>query len=114
MTSDLSESAEARSGTADHAAPSAWSTLLDSLSAQVELQERCVRLGHLPPPDLEVDLPPAPLVGSDRLRALELFERCEALALEAARGLATTRSGFRGAYANDVATATSSITSTRS
>jgi hypothetical protein len=97
-----------------HAAASAWSAVLDSLSAQVELQERCVRLGHMPPPDLEIEPPTEPLVGDDRLRALELFERCEALALEAARGLATTRSGFRSAYADDAATGSSSITSTRS
>jgi hypothetical protein len=102
------------SAVVDHAAPSPWSALLDSLTAQVELQERCVRLGHLPPPDLEVEPPTEPLVGDERLRALELFERCEALALDAVRGLAATRNGFRSVYADDAATAMSSITSTRS
>lgn len=113
MTPSPSATPETESAEAHHAAPS-WSAVLDSLSAQVELQQRCVRLGHLPPPDLEIDPPTEPLVGTDRLRALELFERCEALALEAARGLAATRSGFRGAYANDAATGSSSISSTRS
>lgn len=109
MTTDRTESA-----TVDPAAAPTWSAVLDSLSAQVELQERCVRLGHLPPPDLEIVPPSEPLVGTDRLRALELFERCEALALEAARGLATTRSGFRSAYADDATTGSSSMSSTRS
>jgi hypothetical protein len=104
----------AESAIVDHTAQPPWSAVLDSLSAQVELQERCVRLGHLPPPDLEIEPPTEPLVGDDRLRALELFERCEALALEAARGLAATRNGFRSAYADDATIGSSSMTSTRS
>ncbi len=92
----------------------AWSAVLDSLAAQVDLQERCVRLGHAPPPDLEIEPPTAPLIGTDRIRALELFERCEGLCLDAAQALAATRRGFRSAYADDAALASSSITSTRS
>ena len=97
-----------------HHGPASWSSLLDSLAAQVDLQERCIRLGHAPPPDLEIEPPASPPVGHDRLRALELFERCEALALDAARSLASTRRGFRSAYADDAATASTSITSSRS
>ena len=96
----------------DH--PSRWSAVLDSLAAQVDLQERCIRLGHTPPPDLDIEPPASRPTGNDRLRALELFERCEALALDAARSLASTRRGFRSAYAGDAATASTSITSTRS
>lgn len=102
-----------RSADRGDTAPS-WSTVLDSLTAQVDLQERCVRLGHAPPPDLEIDPPTTPLVGDDRIRALELFERCEGLCLDAARALAATRRGFRSAYADDAALASSSTTSTRS
>ena len=70
--------------------PSSWSAVLDSLAAQVDLQERCIRLGHAPPPDLDIEPPASPPFGNDRLRLLELFERCEALALDAARSLAST------------------------
>lgn len=86
-----------------------WSDVLDSLAAQIDLQERCVRLGHAPPPDLEIGEPDGPLVGNDLLRAIELFERCEALALEAARSLASTRRAVPSAYAGSAL----SVTSTR-
>ena len=104
-----SEPARAR-----HDGPATWSDLLDGLAAQVDLQENCIRLGHAPPPDLDIEPPPSAPTGDDRLRALELFERCEALALDAARSLASTRRGFRSAYAEDASTSSTSITSVRS
>ena len=86
-----------------------WHDVLDSITAQVDLQERCVRLGHAPPPDLEIDEPDEPLAGNDRLRAVALFERCEALALEAAKSLASTRHGLPSAYAGSTSSVASAL-----
>lgn len=59
-------------------APS-WSDILDSLAAQIELQERCLLGGHRGPGDLDIDPPDQPLDPFERVRAIELFERCERL-----------------------------------
>lgn len=56
---------------------STWHDVLDSLAAQIELQERALRHGHPGPVDLVVDPPTAPMGETERLRAIELFERCE-------------------------------------
>ena len=58
---------------------STWHEVLDSLACQVDLQERALQYGHPPPPDLEIDPPDAPLGDEERLRAIQLFERCEEL-----------------------------------
>lgn len=56
-----------------------WPDVLDSLSCQLDRQERALLHGHTTPPDLEVDPPAAQLREHDRLRAMELLERCETL-----------------------------------
>ncbi len=63
---------------------SPWTRVLDSLSAQLDLQEAALLRGHRSPAALDIVPPSAPLTGSDRLRAIELFARCEALLDEAA------------------------------
>ncbi len=58
-----------------------WSSVLDSVAAQIELQRQALAFGTPAPPDLEVDLPPAPLAdGNERLRALALLDESEFLA----------------------------------
>lgn len=59
--------------------PGSWSEVLDSLAAQIELQEKCLLLGHPAPPDLEIEPPDHPLAADERVRAAELFGRCEGL-----------------------------------
>lgn len=71
----------------------AWSRLLDSLACQVDRQEAALLGGHPAPDDLEIDPPTAPLQGADRLRAAELFWRCEAL-LDAATDRAVAARGI--------------------
>lgn len=74
----------------------AWGEVLDSLASQLELQERALLHGHPAPADLEIDPPNRPLDEIDRLRAIELFERCEAL-LDTATERAVAARRRRGA-----------------
>ncbi len=67
-----------------------WSDTLDSLAAQVELQEAALRSGSPAPSDLEVHPPDVALTEAERHRAIALFERCEELLdLATARVVAT-------------------------
>lgn len=71
---------------------SSWTEVLDSLAAQIELQETALRFGSLAPLDLEVFPPSTHIAESERHRAVALFERCEELL-----DLATARAvGTRG------------------
>ena len=65
-----------------------WERVLDSLAAQIELQEAALRFGSAAPLDLEIDPPSSPLTEPERFRAIALFERCEELLdLAAARAV---------------------------
>ncbi len=75
-----------------------WSRLLDTLAAHIDRQEAALRRGHGSPAPLEIDPPSAPLIGTDRLRAIELFWRCEALLDEATERAVTARGATRSAY----------------
>lgn len=77
-----------------------WEGLLDSLTAQVDLQEDALRRGTPPPADLEVDPPSTPLSAADRQRVIVLFERCESLLMTATRRLTDTGRRPRSAYRN--------------
>ncbi len=56
-----------------------WGETLDSLAAQIDLQEAAVRAGSPAPGDLEIHPPDLPLTTAERHRAIALFERCEEL-----------------------------------
>ena len=56
-----------------------WDDVLDSLAYQVDLQEQALKGGHLTPEALEIQPPGDRLDEVQRLRAIELFERCEHL-----------------------------------
>lgn len=59
--------------------PATWDEVLDSLAHHVDLQERALSEGHRVPAVLEIHPPTDPVDELQRLRAIELFERCEHL-----------------------------------
>ncbi len=77
---------------------SSWGEVLDSISTQVDLQERALAEGHLGPPDLEIDPPDTPIVGLERIRAIDLFGRCEQLLGAHAKRAGAARSLSGSAY----------------
>lgn len=76
----------------------AWADTLDSIAAQLALQERAVGRGYPAPTDLEIDPPIGPLGPEDRIRAIELFERCEHLLGVATERAVATRASLRSPY----------------
>lgn len=79
-----------------------WSSILDGLAAQLELQERCIRRGQPAPEPLSLPVPDGRPSPEERLRAIALFERSEELALEAARSLAATPNRLANAYREEL------------
>lgn len=75
-----------------------WSDTLDSLAAQIRLQEQALLRGHPAPCDLEIDPPAQPMDPSEHLRAVELFERCEHLLDVATERAVATRNALRSPY----------------
>jgi hypothetical protein len=69
---------------------SEWSTVLDSIAAQVDLQRRALSRGTAAPPDLEIHPPDVPLDDpAERLRTLALIDESERLANLAVARLTT-------------------------
>jgi hypothetical protein len=59
---------------------STWPDVLDSISAQIDLQRQALAKGTASPPDLEIVPPDAPPVDeNDRLRVLALLDDSEFL-----------------------------------
>lgn len=75
-----------------------WKQVLDSMTCQVDLQEKAIRYGQQAPVDLEVDEPVEPLGPMERLRAIELFERCEHLLDMATARAVESRAKSRSPY----------------
>jgi len=75
-----------------------WGEVLDSLACQIDLQERALAEGHGAPPDLEIDPPDCPVEGAERLRAIELFGRCEQILGALAKRAGAARSLSDSAY----------------
>lgn len=76
-----------------------WHDVLDQLSAQMDLQEATLRRGHDHPDDLVItEQPEGPMSLDERLRALALFDRSEALADECVATLISKRPAVRSVY----------------
>lgn len=58
---------------------SSWCHVLDQLANQLDAQEKALTAGRPVPPDLEIDPPDEPLTTTERIRAIQLFERSEGL-----------------------------------
>lgn len=97
-----STTATTTTSTSTTATSTTWSSILDGLAAQLDLQERCIRQGQPAPEPLSLPFPDGALTQQERLRAIAIFERSEELALEAARSLAATPNRLANAYREEL------------
>ncbi|MCA9795422.1 MAG: hypothetical protein KC910_26625 [Candidatus Eremiobacteraeota bacterium] len=75
-----------------------WSATLDALEVQLDRQEEALQRGVDPPPDLVVGFPDLALTEQERIRAIVLLERQEALLDEMVAQLARRRRRLPSPY----------------
>jgi hypothetical protein len=77
---------------------SSWAEVLDSLTCQLDLQERALKSGYDAPSDVEIFPPSTPMTENERIRAAVLFQRCEDVLDEVTARIVTNRSMTRSPY----------------
>jgi len=77
---------------------SSWAEVLDSLTCQLELQERALKGGFDAPSDIEIFPPSTLMTENERIRAAVLFQRCEDVLDNTTARIVRNRSMTRSPY----------------